>query len=474
MSFAGRKTGILTGLALCLCLLAGCGRLHATLPDQAGAQGQPSGTTTVSESVEATPEIDRGIPEMDFAGMSFEELREKLPELTALEKAKLPEDSLTVEQYRELAALRPDVEFDYDFTVNGKPGSIGFTRLDLRTADNAGMRSWLEWAACMPDLQSIELGTGDAEKAWVPWDALAALCTARPEITMNGSFTLYGKDFTFESTEMNLTHIPIADQGALVKSITACMPKLRYLDMDSCGVDDEHMAAIRDALPNADVVWRIWFGEQGHGFAGYSVRTDVTKILASNPGIGGELDPENTKSLKYCTKVKYLDVGHNSYMRDISFVSYMPDLEMVVLAMGNWFDASPLENCTKLRYAELQTTSLSDLRPLTKLQNLEDLNLCYCYALHDITPLYEMPNLKRLYLGMLTPVPTEQVEEFKRLNPGCEVDTEVKDPTTGHWRYLGWDEFGDILAPSYARLREVMEYDNAPACYAYPYNDPLY
>ncbi|MDO4973444.1 MAG: leucine-rich repeat domain-containing protein [Eubacteriales bacterium] len=474
MPFAGKNTWILTSLALGLCLLTGCGLLRPGSQGKTPTAPEAIETTAVTAEAEPTPELDPGTPEMDFAGMSFEELCEKLPKLTALRKAKIPEDSLTVEQFRTLSQLRPDVEFDYDFTVNGKPGSIGFTRLDLRTADSAGMRSWLAWAACMPELQSIELGTGDTEKAWVPWDALAELRAARPEIAVNGSFTLYGKEFTLESTEMNLTHIPIADQGALVKAITACMPKLTYLDMDSCGVDDEHMAEIRDGLPNANVVWRIWFGERGHGFAGYSVRTDVTKILASNPGIGGELDPENTKSLKYCTKVKYLDVGHNSYMRDISFVAYMPDLEMVVLAMGDWFDASPLENCTKLRYAELQTTSLSDLRPLTKLQNLEDLNLCYCYALHDITPLYEMPNLKRLYLGMLTPVPTEQVEEFKKLNPGCEVDTEIKDPTTGHWRYLGWDEYGDILAPSYARLREVMEYDSAPACYAYPYNDPLY
>ena len=326
----------------------------------------------------------------------------------------------------------------------------------------------------MPALESIELGTGDAESGRVPWDALAALHAERPEIRMHYSFTLYGQEFTLDSTEMNLTHIPIDDQGALVKAITACMPQLSYLDMDSCGVDDEHMAEIRDALPNADVVWRIWFGVVGHGFAGYSVRTDVTKILASNPGIGGELDPDNTKSLKYCTKVKYLDLGHNSYMRDISFISYMPDLEMLVISMGNWYDASPLENCTKLRYAELQTTSLSDLRPLMKLTSLEHLNICYCYALHDITPLYELPNLKRLYIGMLSPVPKEQIERFKELHPDCEVNDEVEDPTTGHWRYLGWDEYGDIMAPAYAELREVMEYDYAPHSYAYTYNDPLY
>lgn len=460
MSLAGKIIRILLPLVLCLFLLSGCGLPSLTVPDP---------------TPEPTPEIYRGEPEMSFSETGFEELCELLPQLTELKKATFAEDSLTLEQYRTLCALRPDVDFDYDFTVNGKPGSVDFTRLDLRTAAPDGMRSWLDWAGCMPALRSIELGSVDAESVAIPWDALSAFCAERPEVRVNCRFTLYGKEFTLESDEMNLTHIPIEDQGALVKSITACMPKLRYLDMDRCGVDDEHMARIRDSLPNAEVVWRIWFGEVGHGFAGYSVRTDVERILASNPGIGGELTPENTQSLKYCTKVKYLDVGHNSYLRDISFVSYMPDLEIVVLAMGNWFDASPLENCTKLRYAELQTTSLSDLRPLMKLENLEDLNLCYCYALHDISPLYELPNLKRLYLGMLSPIPTEQVERFKQLHPNCEVDTEVEDPTTGRWRYLGHDDFGvNIYAPAYARLREVMGYDSAPACYAYPYNDPLY
>ena len=468
MTPAEKRISILLCLALCLCLLAGC-----SLP---ALPMFPAASNSTSEPTpEPTPEVYRGEAEMSFSETSFEELCASLPELTELKKATLAEDSLTVEQYRTLCALRPDVEFLYDFSVDGKGGSIDVIHLDLRTANPASMRTWLDWAACMPRLRSIEFGSGDAADSGIPWDALAALRAERPEIEVRYRFTLYGQEFTLESTEMNLTHIKMDDQGALVKSVTSCMPKLVYLDMDSCGVDDEHMAEIRDALPNTEVVWRIWFGEVGHGFAGYSVRTNVTRILASNPGIGGELDEENTKSLKYCTKVKYLDVGHNSYMRDISFVAYMPDLEMVVLAMGDWFDASPLENCPKLWYAELQTTSLSDLRPLMKLQNLQDLNLCYCYALHDITPLYELPNLKRLYLGMLSPVPSEQVERFKELHPDCEVDTEIEDPTSGRWRYIGYDEIGmNKLAPSYERLREVMGYDQAPGSYAYTYNDPLY
>ena len=153
----------------------------------------------------------------------------------------------------------------------------------------------------------------------------------------------------------------------------------------------------------------------------------------------------------------------------------MPDLELVIVAMGNFYDLSPLENCTKLRYAELQTSSISDLRPLMKLKNLKDLNLAYCYALHDITPLYELPQLERLYLGMLSPIPTEQVERMQEIAPDCEINTKVLDPTSYGWRSLGEDQYGgNILAPSYAWVREMLGYDNAPYCYAYPFNDPLY
>lgn len=455
-------------MLLCAALLCGCGA------------GSPLAAAASKPSAETTPEptqepIDRGQAEMDLSAMDTEELLARLPELTELRRATLAEDSLDSDTLRQLRALRPDVEFSYHFTVDGKRAGLEETSLDLTGAGTTSLRNWFDWAELMPELRQIELGTGAADDWRVPWEALARLRAARPDIKVNYAFTLYGQDFTLDSREMNLTHTPMDDQGELVKAITACMPSLTYLDMDTCNVDDEHMAQIRDALPQAEVVWRIWFGDRSNGCAGYSVRTNVDRILASNPGIGGELTPENTEPLKYCTKVKYLDLGHNSYMRSIEFVRYMPELEAVVLAMGNWYDASPLENCPNIRYAELQTTCLSDLRPLTKLKNLTDLNLCYCFALHDISPLYEMPQLKRLYLGKLTPVPAEQVAKMREIAPDCEIDTTVLNPTDGHWRVGDYNEYGlREYAPAYTWLREVMRYDEAPGSYAYPYNDPLY
>ena len=450
-------------MLLAAALLSGCG---AATP----ASAQPVETPEPSEEIV----IYRGEAEMDLSDKSPDELRQCLPELSNLKEAKLNADTLSAEELGELQALRPDVRFLFQVTLNGKTCDPETEKLDLAGANGKTMREAFAWAAYLPKLKSLELGEGDAADNSIPWAELANLRAERPDLRVKYEFTLYGQEFSLDSEEMNLTHIPMDDQGALVKAVTDCMPKLRYLDMDSCGVDDEHMAEIRDAHPEANVVWRIWFGDTLEGRAGYSVRTDVDRILASNPGIGGELTPENTKSLKYCTKVKYLDLGHNSYMSSIDFVRYMPDLEATVLAMGNWSDVSPLASCPKLRYAELQTTCINDLRPLARLKNLTDLNLCYNFALHDISPLYEMTQLKRLYLGMYTPVPAEQVAELQRRIPGCEVNTTTDNPTDGQWRYTAVTPYGNELAPAYEWLREVMRYEEAPGSYAYSYNDPLY
>ena len=450
-------------MLLAAALLSGCG---AAAP----ASAQPVETPEPSEEIV----IYRGEAEMDLSDKSPDELRQCLPELSNLKEAKLNADTLSAEELGELQALRPDVRFLFQVTLNGKTCDPETEKLDLTGANRKTMREAFAWAAYLPGLKSLELGEGDAADNSIPWAELAKLRAERPDLRVKYEFTLYGQEFSLDSEEMNLTHIPMDDQGALVKAVTDCMPKLRYLDMDSCGVDDEHMAEIRDAHPEANVVWRIWFGDTLEGRAGYSVRTDVDRILASNPGIGGELTPENTRSLKYCTKVKYLDLGHNSYMSSIDFVRYMPDLEATVLAMGNWSDVSPLASCPKLRYAELQTTCINDLRPLARLKNLTDLNLCYNFALHDISPLYEMTQLKRVYLGMYTPVPAEQVAELQRRIPGCEINTSTDNPTDGQWRYTAVTPYGNELAPAYEWLREVMRYEEAPASYAYSYNDPLY
>ncbi len=416
--------------------------------------------------------LDNSAAEADLSAMSDEQkmqAAEMLQWLPRLEKVTLGpvSDRAVLEQLQ--AGSGEGLNLDWTPMVQGRELDLNQSALDLSNASAREAAELVQWMPEMKQLQSIELGQGDGENSTIPWETIAAMEAAAPQAKVNYRFTLYGKDVDLHDTELDLNHIRIDDQGALVKAITACMPELTLLDMDFCGVDDEYMAQIRDALPNTNVVWRIWFG------TGYTVRTDTERILASNPGIGGELTYANTRSLQYCTKVRYLDLGHNRQLDTIDFCAYMPDLEVLVAAMNRWRDASPLANCTKLEYAELQTGGLSDLRPLANLQNLRHLNIANDFALRDISPLYGLTNLERLFICIETPVSPVQVAEMQKRAPNCVINTEDMDPTRGEWRWIGEREDGyNIADPRYELLRQQMGYDEAPWSYAYIRNDPLY
>lgn len=367
-----------------------------------------------------------------------------------------------------LSTACPQAELTGDFKFMGKRISLDEKSLKLAGMSHEEAQELLSCLPAMKALTDVDLGS-NAESSLL-WEDIAAFQATCPQAEFSYDFTIYDRHFSLSDTEMDLNHIPIDDEGALVAKVSKCMPKLEFLDMDSCGVSDESMAQIRDSLPNTNVVWRIWFGDN------YSVRTDVERILASNPGLGGDLYKTNTESLKYCTKVKYLDMGHNNTLDTIDFVAYMPELEVAILAMNCWVDARPLANCTNLEYAELFMTGLSDLRPLANLKNLRHLNIAECFSIWDISPLYGLTNLERLCIGYLDPVPQEQIEEMQRCVPNCEIDITTPAPCGAQWRYLGGvDENGlNLIHPRYALLREQFNYGDAPRCYSYYWNDPLY
>lgn len=386
-----------------------------------------------------------------------------LPALTAVQ---LPGEAegLAPEDFLVMVEARPDLSYEYRFTVGGQELSTLDTGLNLPELDAAGAKKLTPLLPAMKELSSVDLGREDERRDFGFAD-LALLQAARPELDFAYRFTLFDREFSTLDTTMDLNHIPMTDGGAAVREAVACMPRLTVLDMDSCGVSNEDMAAIRDEFPNVEVIWRVWFGTN------YSVRTNVERILASAPSIGGNVHDGNSMALKYCTKVKYLDLGHNELITDISFASYMPDLEVAVLAMNRIRDISPLADCPNLEYLELQTNYIDDLSPLSDLQKLRHLNVAYYYGLSDISPLYGLTKLERLWLGCLNAVPPEQVAEMQRRAPQCEIDTTVgEDPTAGTWRYDPDEKDG--LSKRYALLREQFG-GYTRSAYAFYWNDPL-
>lgn len=399
--------------------------------------------------------------------LSEDDLEKALPFLMALDErtglsaVRFVSSTLSDASLRKISGLFPDAEIDCPYELAGRRFNLCTASLDLHEISHEDSERFAGILPCMRNLRKVDLGD---DSSGLEWEDIRTFQKAAPDVRFEYAFTLYEKQFCLTDEKMSLHHIRITDEGELVRKVISCMPYLTYLDMDSAGVSNESMAAIRDDFPNIKLVWRIWFGEN------YSVRTDVEKILASNPGNGGNLTVSNTTALKYCNDVKYLDVGHNEILYDISFIKYMPKLEVAILAMDYFTDTTPIASCPELEFLEIQTNEITDLTPLSGLHKLKHLNIAHNYDLCDITPLYGLTQLERLWIGSIDPVPQEQVDEMQRRAPDCIINTEVWDPHAGNWRYDADRESG--FSERYELLVQQFGYDRLD--YSYYWMDPYY
>ena len=437
-------------LALFCLLLTGCGKKAET------AAAAPE----VTESVLV---IGGQTVDPDVSSLTAVISDGETEKLSALENLRFL-DLRGSENPAEIAAwAKAHPEVDVSFTVTLPDGTV--LDSDAYTADLSAMSGdqILQSApllALLPELRSVDLGRERAGLTPADTDAIRALL---PGTAVHLRFTLYGKEFDLADSTLNLRCIPVEDNGAAVRAVMGHMPNLRTVDMDSCGLDNATMEKLNQDFPDVKVIWRIWFGRK------YSVRTDVEMILASRPTVGGELWDDDAAQLYYCHDVKYLDIGHNGGITDIGFVRGMPKLEVAILAMGSWSDASPLADCPNLEYLEMFGVVCSDLSPLSGLSKLRHLNIASNLHISDISPLYSLTDLERLWLGCMNFVPKEQVDEMRRRAPKCVINTSVyDDPTTDHWRYDDW-----VFVDRYALLR-VQFGGYTDQAFSFTWNDPLY
>ena len=360
---------------------------------------------------------------------------------------------LSLDRIKALRDSFPDIRFEYDMLLMGQSYSIYTESLDLSGLKPEETEQALGCMEMMSSLKSVELGS--QAQGQLGWHEIGMLLEKRPDVNFSYSFELYGKSFTLADEIVDLSYCPVDDGGEAVCAALKGMKNCKTLDMDSCGLTDDVMARIAQENPDVDVIWRIWFGKL------YSVRTDAERILASKPSDGGVVDNEHCAKLRYCTRMKYLDLGHNEAISDLSFVESMPELEVLIIAMNPISDLSPLAKCPKLEYLEINTTAVTDLSPLAQSKALRHLNIGKCPYLTDISPLYGLTELERLWIGSLTPIPAEQEQQMHALAPNCTISTASADPHGDGWRNLSYNINTDtyVRAPRYELLRKQLGYD---------------
>ena len=348
--------------------------------------------------------------ELTLTGLTEEDAR-NLPALLQLSNVEISgcEDYAML---RQLQREYPQWNLSYAVCIAGQTYPWDYSDLQAESWSAQEVATAL---AGLPYLKTLSLTNPLAQHA-----DLTALREEYPGVDLSWKVELFGQTFEEDTTEVDISG-NIVEACEDVEKLVACLPNLEKLIMSDCGIDSETMAQFRERQrENYKVVWTVYLGNICF------LRTDAETFMPYKQG-EGYLEDRETAELKYCEDIICMDLGHN-YIRDLSFLEYMPKMKYLVLAHTKIRDITPIAACKELVFPEINWTYVQDYSPLVELKKLEDLNLSRTYA--DVTPLLEMTWLKNLW------IPNRPYDEEIVVAALPDTYVEIVSPNTKGWRHL--------------------------------------
>lgn len=370
-----------------------------------------------------------------------------LPQVTSLTLSKT---DLTLEQLEKLSAAWSGIDISYTVEISGREADMRTTELDLSGMTSADVEETAGKLALLPELASVELMNEAGESALTLVD-VKALKDAAPGASFHYSFPFFGQTISTTDEEVVITDQPIGDEGVeQVRQVLDVLENCSRFVLDNCRLSNETLAQLReDYRDTTKVVWRVWFGKNG------SCLTDRETIRA----VYG-LNDGNCHDLIYCEDARYIDIGHNTELTTVEFVSTMTKLEAIIVSGAPIKDLTPFENCESLVFLELAYCGyVADISPLAACENLNRLNISFT-KVSDLSALDEREMVTLSCTG--TKVSQEERNRFTELHPDCLTQFSGSQPYGYPWRYV---DNGVTYNEYYAMLREVFDYDHAANTY---------
>ena len=377
-----------------------------------------------------------------------------LPELTSLD---LPQTSLSAEDLEKLETAYPGIKINYTISLLGEEVAKDVITLDLSYMEPGQVDEAIAPLSRLSSLEEIRLTGADGQNLLAPAD-VKKLMDALPGVPIHYSFDLFGKTVSTADERVEYVLQDIGEEAIpQIRQALDIMPACTYFKLDRCGIGTPEMVKLREDYPNVKMVWRIDFGP-------CNCLTDVEMIHCTE-GIGND----DVQELKYCTDVKYLDLGHNGMMSDISFIGYMPKLKIAIIADSSTSTLEPFRNCPELERLEIvNCDNLTDLSPLADCKKLKGLNMSCAYGIKELSPLYGLKDLERLYLGA-NGISDEEIAEAAENMPDCWITKwAIKHKEVSGNYAIGWRlERDGTRSDWYVEVREIFRYDEG----YFNYND---
>ncbi|MBR1972306.1 MAG: hypothetical protein IKA16_02570 [Oscillospiraceae bacterium] len=369
-----------------------------------------------------------------------------LPNLTTLV---MPDFTLTPDQLNGLMTAYPELVLEYSVSILGNAITPETTELDLSGLGSGQVEDACAKLSLMPNLAKVSLSSSLSK------EDVDKLQTAAPHIVFDYSFSLSGKTISTADEEVIYKNQDIGNSGEPeLREALKIMDKCKRFVLDNCGFSNETLAKIReDFRGGPKVVWRVYFGVDGR----YNTVTDDDTIRAVY-----NVTDDTCGPMKYLEDVKYMDIGHNEFLSDLSFVGYMPNLEVLIASESAVKELTGFDNCKKLTWLELAYCyKLENIDALSGCDGLKYLNISYS-KVKSFEPLDNLALERFVYLK--PKASTKEQNTFTTIHPKGECITVFYGysmPYSYGWRY---DDNGKTMFWYYKDvIRKVFNYDQADA-----------
>ena len=376
-------------------------------------------------------------------------LTANLPYLPQVNTLEFLRTDLTLEQVEQLRTDFPGITFAFTVELLGQEYGEDTTELDLSAMTSEQVVEVSQKLPMLPALEKITLTDGEGNSQ-LPKEDVKTLQEAVPGVVIDYSFDFFGTRLSTAEEEVHIKNVKIGDEGeSEVRAALDLLPNCKRFVLENCQISNEVMAKLRDDYRDrTKVVWRVSFGKG-------SSLTDAQILRAVY-----DLVDTNCANLTYLEDVRFMDIGHNEFLKESSFISGMKSLEYVIISGSMISDLKPFANCKNLKVLEAAFCEyIYSAEGLEQCESLERLNISYTH-ITDLSPLdnLNLVNLCAMYEGK-SRVPVEEQERFKALKPDCKMTFVGSQPYGSAWRY---DDNNDPLE-WYTTIRKVFRYDIFPA-----------
>lgn len=381
---------------------------------------------------------------LENGGFDCDTLLENLQYLPHLTSLTFPETNLTSGQVDAIREAYPELTVRCSVNILGTLYDADTTQMDLSEMNPQQIEELLPKLGILNNLTYVELMNAGGQSKLSLAD-VAKLQDSAPHATFHYTFTLFGKTLSTTDETVEYKKHSIGNEGeAQLREALAVMDSCKRFLLEDCGIDNEVLAQLReDFRGQTKVVWRIWFGK-------YTALTDQETIRA----VYNVFD-NTCHDLRYCEDVKYMDIGHNDTLTDLSFIGYMPNIEVLIASGCAATELPGFENCKKLTWLELANCyKLKDISSLEGCESLRFLNLSYT-KVTNYMPLDGLP-LER-FCCLSAKASVDEQNTFLSIHPDCLTRFYGSQPYGYGWRY---DDDGRTFNEYYKNVvRVAFNYD---------------